>query len=376
MPKDYYETLGVAKGATKEDIKRAYKRLAKKLHPDLNKDTNATEKFKEINEAASVLGDDKRREQYDRFGTTGSTGEGFSGGFSGFDFSDFTSDAGESGFDFDSIFDTFFGGSSRGRRSGPKRGNDLRYDIEVTLEEVAKGTTKKVSITKMERCHACGGKGAADSSAVETCTRCGGSGILNIRRNTPFMVLTTQAVCDKCGGHGKVITKPCRECHGSGKVERTKKLDLEIPAGVEDGTRLRIASEGEAGDRSGPSGDLYVICHVKEHPLFERHDDDLYLEVEISFPQAALGADIEVPTIDSKAMLSIPSGTQGHTVLRMRGKGLPHLNGYGSGDQLVRVIIKTPEHLGSREREHVQKLAELMGDKVRTGKRFFSKFSR
>ncbi|MFH1409482.1 MAG: molecular chaperone DnaJ [Nanoarchaeota archaeon] len=366
MTKDYYETLGLQKGASKEEIKKAYKRLAKRLHPDVNKDSDAAEKFKEINEAAAVLGDDQKREQYDRFGTAGA-----GGGFSGFDFSDFMS--GDGGFDFDNIFDTFFGGGGGRKRRTSHRGSDLRYDIELSLEEVAKGIKKRLSLTKMDICNDCHGSGAASDKDISSCNECNGQGIKQEGRRTPFGVFMTRTTCNKCQGTGRMITKLCSSCRGNGKLEKSKRLDVDIPAGVDDGTRLRVAGEGEAGSRGAPSGDLYVVVHVKDHELFERQEDNLFLECEITFPQAALGAEIDVPTIDGNAKLNIPAGTQSHTTFRMRGKGLPHLNGYGSGDQMVRVLVTTPKKLNAKEKEILNKYAKLTGDTVKPSKGFFSK---
>lgn len=371
MTKDYYEILGVPRGASKEEIKKAYKNLAKKHHPDVNKEENAAEKFKEINEAASVLADDKKRQQFDQFGTTAN---GFSGGFGGFDFSDFMSNIGDFGFDFDNIFDTFFGGSFGRRRRGPSRGTDLRADIEISLEEAAEGIKKRLTLTKKEQCDGCNGSGTAESDGIKTCPECNGSGMVRHSRRTPFGMFTTQAGCGRCHGGGKIITKPCKVCGGSGKRTQTKRIEIDIPAGVDDGNRLRVGGEGEAGDQGAPPGDLYVVIHVKEHDLFERHDDNVFLEIEVNFPMAALGGEVEVPTLEGKAQLKIPVGTQSHTVMRMRGKGIPHLNGLGSGDQLVRIVVKTPAKLSKKEKELLLKYADMRGDEVKPTKGFFSKF--
>ena len=346
MSKDYYKILGVSKSATKEEIKKAYKRLAKKYHPDLNKEPNAEQKFKEINEAASVLADDEKRSQYDQFGTTDFGGQGFD--FRNMD--DF-------GFDFDSIFESFFGGAGFGdlfggrRRRGPRPGNDLRYDMEISLEQAATGTTKTIKIPHLVKCPECKGTGAKSQSDIVECPDCNGSGFARRTVRTPFGLFSTQSTCRRCRGQGTEIKHFCPKCDGEGKIQKTSELEVKIPAGSETGTNLRMTGAGEAGERGAEPGDLYVIIHVKQHKLFERHGDDVYLEVPITFPQAALGDKIEVPTLHSKAELKIPAGTQTHTIFKMKNKGIPHLHGSGSGDQLVKVIIQTPKKLSKEQKE-------------------------
>ncbi len=387
MAKDFYEILGVPKTASKEEVRSAYKKLAKKFHPDINKDSGASEKFKEINEAASVLGDDKKRAEYDQFGTVGGQGGpggagGAGGGFSGFDFSNFNFDSGSFGeeFDFGDIFDAFTGGgfSGFGRRGGAGRrqnyrGNDLRYDLEITLEEAAKGLEKQLSLTKLEECKKCGGSGAEDQNSIISCSTCGGSGRATRTQRTPFGIFQTTTVCPKCHGEGRIIETPCKECHGEGRVRSTKKLTLTIPAGVDDSTRLRMAGEGEAGQKGGGHGDLYVFITVKPHKLFERKGDDIHLEVPISFTQAALGDTIEVPTLDGKAKLKIPPGTQTHTVFRMAGKGIPHLNSHGEGSENVKVVIETPKKLSRKQKELLENLAKESGSDSKPNEGFFSR---
>lgn len=387
MAKDYYDLLGVSKTATKEEIKAAYKKLAKKYHPDINKDAGASEKFKEINEAASVLGDDKKKAEYDQFGTVGSQGGmgGAGGGFSGFDFSNFNFGSGSSGsfgeeFDFGDIFDAFTGGgfSGFGRRgSGSRRqsyrGNDLRYDLEITLEDVAKGIETHISLAKLETCRKCAGSGAEDPDSEVSCTGCNGSGRITKTQRTPFGIFQTTTVCPKCRGEGKIIETPCKECHGEGRVRQSKRLTVKIPAGVDDSTRLRVAGEGEAGQKGGSPGDLYVFVSVKPHKLFERKGDDISLEVPISFSQAALGDTIEVPTLDGKAKLKITPGTQTNTVFRMAGKGIPHLNSYGEGSENVKVIVETPKKLSRKQKELLESLAKESGSDSRPNEGFFSK---
>ena len=355
MGKDYYKILGVDKNATKEEIKKAYKKLAKKYHPDLNKDDpNAADKFKEINEAASVLADDEKRAQYDQFGTTA---EGFQGGFGGFNFDDLMGNIFNQGFDFDNIFDSFFGGSfgglfggRRGRRR-KRAGDDLRYDLEITLEEAAEGTKKTISVPRLETCPECDGKGAKSKSDILECPECDGSGVVRRTQRTPFGLFATTTTCRKCRGEGHYIKNPCSECGGDGRVQRTRKIELNIPAGAETGTNLRVTGEGEAGENGAESGDLYVIIHVKDHKIFERDGNDIYVKVPISFTTAALGGSIEVPTLHSKATLKIPPGTQTGTVFRMKGKGIHSLHGYGTGSQLVEVEVQIPKKLNKKQKD-------------------------
>lgn len=336
MSKDYYKILGVEKNASQDDIKRAYKKLAKQFHPDVNKDSGASEKFKEINEAAAVLGNAEKRSQYDQFGTAdGNFGQGF--GF----------DPRNSGFDFDDIFDNIFAGfgfDSGRRRSAQQRGRDLAYELEVSLEEVAKGSSKKLELDKFDACEKCSGSGAKKGSGSAKCDDCNGRGVVQHTRRTPFGIFATTTTCSKCSGAGEMIKDACSECNGSGRVKLTKTITVKIPAGVEDGTRLRVQGEGEAGERGGRSGDLFVIVYVQEHEKFRREGNDVFVDAEISFVQACLGGEIEVPTIDGNATLKIPAGTQPNTVLRMRGKGLPSLDG-DVGDENVQIKVAVPTKL-------------------------------
>lgn len=373
MAKDYYKILGVGKDASKEDIKKAYKRLAKKYHPDLNKEDSSSEKFKEINEAAAVLGDDQKRQQYDQFGTADFAG--FQGGAGGFDFSDFMRGTEGFGFDFDSIFDSFFGGGGTffgggGRRRGTRRGSDLVYEIDIMLEEAASGAEKNITIPKMERCDECNGKGAKSSSDVIACDECEGTGTARHTRRTPFGIFSTVTTCGKCHGEGAVIRNPCRQCHGTGVVERTKRIKVEIPAGVDSGTRLRISGEGEAGQKGGPSGDLFVSINVLDHKLFERHGNDVHIEIPISFSTACLGGEIQVPTLSGKAKMKIPPGTQSNTTFRLKGEGIPSLRGYGKGDEKVTVIVDVPKKLTKRQREI---LGEFEEEENKSGRSIFDR---
>ncbi|MBN1155978.1 molecular chaperone DnaJ [Candidatus Woesearchaeota archaeon] len=369
--KDYYKILGVEKNATKDEIKSAYKRLAKKYHPDVSKEAGAAEKFKEINEAAAVLGDDKKREQYDHYGTSAQQfGYDFSGqNFGGFGFEDFAN------FDFDDIFDRFFGGgfsgfSSRQSRRGSSRGSDLRYDMQITLEEASTGVTKHIVIPKKDTCPKCNGTGAEDEDDVAECSECRGSGQMRQTRRTPFGIFSTVTTCSNCNGSGEVIKHKCKECNGKGVVSVERKLSIDIPRGIEDGTSLRVAGQGEAGEKNGRTGDLYVVVRIKPHEYFERRGDDIYLEIPISLVQAMLGDEVEIPTIDGKAKLKIPAGTQPETTFRMRGKGIHGMRGFGSGDQLVKVKVQIPERLNKEQKELIEKFAKISPDKEKS---FFSK---
>jgi len=362
MEKDYYKILGVDKDASKEDIKKAYKKLAKKYHPDINKEPDAAEKFKEINEAASVLGDSQKKEQYDRFGTTADQSGG--GGFDPRDFGGF--DFGS--FDFGDIFDQFFSGGRR-RRRGPMPGADLRYDMEITLEDAAFGATKYIKVPRLEHCKKCKGTGAESESDIVTCPECNGTGYVRKTTRTPFGIIQQTGACSKCHGNGKYIKETCADCDGTGLVRATRKIEVEIPKGADTGTKLRIPNEGEAGEKGAPTGDLYLVLHLKEHESFDREEDDINIEVPISFVQATLGSEIEVPTLKGEAKLKIPSGTQTNTIFKMKGKGIPHLNGYGTGSENVRIIIDVPKKLTKKQKQLLQEF-EKEGKK-KSGFRLF-----
>jgi len=349
MAKDYYKILGVEKNATKEEIKKAYKRLAKKHHPDVNKEDGASEKFKEINEAASVLGDDTKRQQYDQFGDADSFKR--ASGFKGFDFGDFGSDF--ASFDFGDIFDRFFGGGAPfgGRKRQPARGADLRYDMEITLEEAAFGTEKEITIPRNEQCSECKGTGAKNPDDLVDCPDCSGSGVTRRTQRTPFGMFSTTTTCRKCQGEGKYVKEECGVCDGTGLVHKRRKIKIKIPKGAEEGTNLRISSEGEGGPKGGSAGDLYIVLHMKEHDIFERHGDDIYIKIPVFFTTAVLGGEIEVPTLKGKAKLKIPEGTQSNTVFRMKDKGIPYLHGEGIGSELVEVIIDIPKKLSKKQKQ-------------------------
>jgi len=360
MPKekDYYKILGVDKNASAEGIKAAYKKMAKQFHPDLNKSHDATEKFKEINEAAAVLGDQQKKQQYDQFG---SAGEQFHGGFSGFDNSDFMSDIGGMGFDFESIFENVFGGGGRQRRR--QRGSDLRYEMEIELEDAAFGAAKTISIPRLEQCQKCKGTGAENSNDIITCPECNGRGVSTKSQRTPFGVFSTTSTCRRCKGQGKIVKEACSECDGRGVVQKTRKIEVKVPEGAVDGTHLRISGEGEAGEKGMSSGDLYIVIHVKPHKLFERHETDIYIKAHVPFTTAALGGEIEVPTLKGKATLKIPQGTQSNTVFRMKRLGIPDLHSHHVGDENVEVIISVPDKLTKKQKKLLEDFEKEAGKK-------------
>jgi molecular chaperone DnaJ len=365
--RDFYEVLGLSKNASADEIKKAYRNLARKYHPDVNKEPGSEAKFKEINEAYSLLSDQQKRAQYDQFGHAGPGfgGQGFGGGqgFEGFDFGDMFS-GGFGGGQFEDIFETFFGGGGRRRSTGPKRGDDLRYDIRITLEEAAKGLEKELNIPHHVACQTCKGSGAKPGTSSEKCSTCKGSGQVNRTQRTMLGSFTQVGPCHDCNGTGQIIKTPCGECHGSGQVKKTHKVAVKIPAGIETGTKLRISKAGDAGERGGNPGDLYIFISVAEHDFFERDGADIHYKAIISFVQAALGSFVEVPTIDGKADLKIPAGTQANAVLKMREKGLPHLNSKAKGDQYVHIEIETPVNLSKDQAELLKKFSSMRGEKI------------
>ena len=376
MAKDYYETLGVSKDASQDEIRKAYKKLAKKYHPDINKDNPEAEtKFKEINEAYKVLGDEKSRSNYDRFGTADQSqqGAGFGGGFGGFDFG---GGSGFGGFDFDDIFEGFFGGNpfggAGGRRTRARRGSDLRYDVEIDLEDAFHGKSMDIEVPRMEKCEKCDGSGADSKEDVKKCTKCGGNGTIRVTRRTPFGIVAQTMTCNQCGGKGEEITKSCKECNGTGSVHKTRNLRVDIPPGVDSDSKLRMSGEGEAGENGGPSGDLYIFIKVKQHDVFEREGEDIRIDIPISYVQAALGDEVEVPTIDGKAKMKIPQGTQSETVFRLKNKGMPRLNSSARGSQYVKVNISVPEKLSSKQKELLKQYDSITKDSFEY-KSFFDK---
>jgi molecular chaperone DnaJ len=360
--RDFYEVLGVQKNASREEIKKAYRQLAIKHHPDRNPENkDSEEKFKEATEAYEILADDRKRQAYDQYGFAGLSGMGqptaqdFSSIFQGFE--DIFGDV-------SGIFDSFFGGGSSRRRSsgrgGGQRGSDLRYDMEITFLEAAFGAKKEVSYPRAERCEACRGTGADKGSGRKLCPTCGGSG--QVRRNSGFFSIAS--TCPSCNGEGEIIEKPCAECRGAGTVRRTRTLTISIPAGIEDGKRLSVAGQGDAGINGSQDGDLYVFLRVQPHESFEREGRDIYCAVPISITQAALGADIIVPTLDDKTVrVTIPSGTQNGRILRLRGEGIPELHNPGKrGDMYIKIVVRVPTKITPKAKELLKELASVSGE--------------
>ncbi len=348
--RDYYEVLGVTEGASKDEIKKAYRRLSKKYHPDINKEPGADEKFKELTEAYEVLNDDQKRAQYDQFGHQGPQGFGggsdFGGGFGGFE----------------DIFSTFFGGGGRRDPNAPRQGADLQYTMSMTFEEAVFGKDTTIEIPREETCETCDGSGAKPGTSPETCSHCNGSGQLNVEQNTPFGRIVNRRACNYCQGTGKIIKEKCRTCGGDGTVKKRKKINVKIPQGVDDGQQMRVAGQGEPGMNGGPSGDLYVVFQVRDHEFFERDGDDIYCEMPITFVQAALGDEIEVPTLYGKVKLKIPAGTQTGTRFRLRGKGVKNVRGYGVGDQHILVKTITPTKLTEQQKQMLRDFADVSGN--------------
>ncbi|GAX90692.1 molecular chaperone DnaJ [Effusibacillus lacus] len=360
--RDYYEILGVSKNATEDEIKKAYRKLARQYHPDVNKEPDAEAKFKEVTEAYEVLSDREKRSRYDQFGHA-DPGGGFGGGFGG--------GAGDFG-GFGDIFDMFFGGG--GRQRGPRRGADLQYNMQIEFEEAAKGTEKEIEIPRTEECPTCHGSGAKPGTHPETCSVCRGTGTQEQVISTPLGRMVNRRTCQACGGDGKIVKDPCGQCRGAGTIKVRKKVNVKIPAGVDTGNRIRIAGAGEKGDKGAPPGDLYIVVYVREHEFFERDGEDIFCRMPISFVQAALGDEIEVPTLDGKVKLRIPEGTQTGTSFRLRGKGMPRLNTSYRGDQHVRVVVVTPTDLSERQRELIRQLGDELGVKPsEQHKTFFEK---
>jgi molecular chaperone DnaJ len=355
--RDYYEVLGVERNASEEEVKRAYRKLAVKFHPDKNPDDpHAEEKFKELGEAYDVLMDSDKRAAYDRFGHAAfaSGGAGFGGFHDPFDI--FREVFGGGGFG-GGIFETFFGGAGA-RTEDRQRGSDLRYDMQIGLEEAAFGVEKEIEIEKLDTCEKCHGSGAEPGSRTINCPTCGGRGQVISSRGF-FHVSQT---CPRCRGAGKIIEKPCPKCHGEGRVEKLSRVKLKIPGGIREGSRLRSSHNGEAGVRGAPPGDLYVVIHIKEHKIFQREGDDLYCEVPIAFSLAALGGEVDVPTLEGKAHLKVPAGTQSGQMFKLRGKGITNVNGRGRGDLFARLIVEVPSRLNAEQRRRLEEFAALCSD--------------
>ncbi len=348
--RDYYEILGVSRNASQDEIKRAYRQLARKYHPDVSTEPDAEARFKEINEAYQVLSDPDKRAAYDRFGTVGPPGAGFDFGF-------------RDPFEiFEEVFgDLGFGFRTTTRRRGPRRGADLRYDLRLKFEEAVFGCQKEIEVARMETCPECRGSGAAPGTTPVRCGECGGTGQVRQVQRTIFGSFVNVTTCPVCGGLGEVIHTPCSQCRGQGKVYAYRKLTVNIPAGVDTGTQIRLAGEGEPGERGGPPGNLYVVLEVEPHPYFRRHGDDLLVELAINVAQAALGARVTVPTLEGEEQIDIPPGTQTGAILRLRGRGVPHLRREGRGDLLILTRVEVPTKLTPQQRELFQKLAATLG---------------
>ncbi len=359
--RDYYEVLGVAQSASKDEIKKAYRQMARKYHPDVSKEPNAENTFKEVNEAYEVLSDDQKRGMYDRFGHAGLNSG--AGGFGGFDFSG-------AGFrDPFEIFEEVFGNlggfsTSRRSRRGPRQGADLRYDMVLEFEEAVFGVEREIEVPRQETCNTCRGSGIEPGTSPIRCPECNGTG--EIRRQTGFFI--NISTCPRCQGRGEIITTPCRECRGKGRIVNTRRLMVKVPAGVDNGTQIRLSGEGESGINSGPPGNLYVVIQVKPHPYFRRMDDTVHLELAINITQASLGDEVEVPTLDGKEMMTIPAGTQTGDNIRLRGKGIPRLRRDGSttgrGDEVVTIQVRTPTNLTKEQRNLLLELGKTLDREV------------
>lgn len=370
--RDYYEVLGVAKGASDDEIKKAYRKLAKKYHPDVNKDNaEAAEKFKEASEAYEILSDSTKRQKYDQFGFAGvdpsygaGQGAGGFGGFGGFDMGGF----GDLG---DILSGMFGGGGRQSRQNAPRRGDSIRKSVMLSFEEAAFGCDKEISIDRVESCDDCGGTGAASGTTPETCANCHGSGVVTQSQRTPLGVFQTQSACPNCRGTGKIIKTPCKKCGGNGKLRRSRTLSVHIPAGIDDGQSIQLRGQGGAGANGGPSGDVIVTIGIRPHPLFSREGADVICEIPISFTQAALGDTLQVPTIDGKIEYQVPEGTQTGTVFRMRGKGIQNVNGRGRGDQYVRVNIEVPKNLSDKQKDLLREFESSATDDNHSARKGF-----
>ena len=374
--RDYYEVLGVSRGASEDEIKKAYKKMARKYHPDLNPgDKTAEEKFKEVNEAYEVLSDADKKARYDQYGHAGVDPNfgagGFGGGFDGsFDFGDL-------GDIFGSFFGGGFGGGRRTNPNAPQRGESIRMSIAISFEEAAFGCEKAVTVERYETCDTCHGNGCAPGTSPEVCPDCHGTGTVQVRRQTPMGVFATSSPCPKCGGKGRIIHPPCKDCRGSGMVRKKKTIQASIPAGIDNGQTISIRGQGNAGKNGGPAGDLLITITVRPHELFRREGTSVLCEAPITFTQAVLGAELEIPTIDGKVKYTLPEGTQSGTTFRLKGKGIPSINGRGRGDQYVTVYIETPKNLNKEQEEALKKFAETMGESnYEEQKKFFKKFKK
>jgi molecular chaperone DnaJ len=364
IKRDYYEVLGVSRGATAEDLKRAFRKLAMQFHPDRNPDNpTAAERFKECSEAYEVLSDPDKRRSYDMFGHAGVTagaGSGF-GGFEGFGFGD--------------IFDTFFGGGAAGSRTRRQstRGEDLRYDLTITFEEAFTGVEKVVDLPRLVPCQTCSGSGAQPGTGTETCSACGGAGQVRRQAQSIFGSVVNITTCPSCGGEGRILRTPCQDCRGQGRLQQQRRLRISIPPGVDNGSQVRLSGEGEAGFRGGPPGDLYVVLRVKPHPQLRRQDQDTVYELRVNMMQATLGDTIEVPTLDGAVEITIPAGTQYGQTFRLPGKGMPSLRNGRRGDQFVTVQVVVPKDLNSEQKALLRKVGGLTGKPEKVSRGFFEK---
>ncbi|MCO1600852.1 molecular chaperone DnaJ [Desulfosporosinus nitroreducens] len=360
MKRDNYEVLGVERNAGEQEIKKAYRKLARQYHPDVNPgNKEAEEKFKEVTDAYDVLSDPEKRARYDQFGHADPSQGGFG-------------DAGG----FGDIFDMFFGGGGGGqRRGGPQRGSDLRYAMTLSFEEAVFGVEKEIQIPRDETCMDCQGSGAAPGTHPTTCSQCHGSGQVKVTQRTPFGQIQTARTCPACNGEGRTVSSPCSTCHGQGKVRKVKTIKISVPEGSEDGLNLRLSGDGEAGAKGGPPGDLYIILQVKPHKFFERDGNDVYCEIPITFVQAALGAEIDVPTLDGVVKMKVPEGTQTATIFRLKAHGVPRRRGTGRGDQHVRVVLTTPTKLNEKQKKLLREFGEVTSEQQQMGKKsLFEKF--
>ncbi len=356
--RDYYEVLGVSKSASDDEIKKAYRKLAKQYHPDMNPgDKTAETRFKEVNEAYEILSDKDKRARYDQFGHAGVdpnfNSGGFGGGFGGFD--------GSMDFDLGDIFSSFFGGGGGTRaRTGPQRGGDIRVQLTIDFEEAAFGCEKEITVGRTETCTDCGGTGCAKGTTAEVCPDCHGTGTVRTQRQTIMGTMMSTSPCSKCGGTGKIIHQPCPICRGTGSAKKQKKITVKVPAGIDDGQAISLRGQGNAGRSGGPAGDLVIVIALRRHPVFQREGSNVYCEQPVTFIQAALGAELEIPTIDGKVKYDLPEGTQTGTTFRLRGKGIPNINGRGRGDQYVTVVVEVPKNLNSEQKEALKRFGETL----------------
>lgn len=367
--RDYYDVLGIEKGASKDEIKKAYRKLARTYHPDVNKEADAEEKFKEAKEAYEVLSEDQKRAQYDQFGHAGAGGQGF-GGFGG---------GAEDFGGFGDIFDMFFGGGGRSRDpNAPRQGADLQYQVTLKFEEAIFGKELDINIPREEDCDTCNGTGGKPGTKPETCTHCHGSGQLNQEQNTPFGRVVNRRVCPYCGGKGQTIKEKCSTCNGNGRVKKSRKIHVSIPAGIDEGQQIRVSGKGEDGINGGPPGDLYVVISVRSDDYFEREGDHIYCELPLTFTQAALGDEVEVPTVHGKVKLKVPAGTQSGKTFRLKGKGVQNVRGRGQGDQHIQVRIITPTKLTDKQKELLREFNEIGGSESTNEQEtnFFQRFKK